>query len=111
MKFSWFYRILDYLTHKQHIFVVKSTDGDNTTEIVNMVSTTVNSEVDIYSNCEDLFFNLGKHKNYYQVGVIHKSDKKNTANILKNLVTSEHPRIKIVTYSDKKTFKSELVMS
>lgn len=111
MKFSWFYRIVDYFSNKKHAFVVQSTTDDNTTEIVNMLSTPNNNVgVDVYSNCEDLFFNLNRCKSYYQIGVINKNDKKNTANILTNLVNSTNPKIKMVTYSDKKSFKTQLSM-
>jgi hypothetical protein len=111
MKFSWISRVMDFITRKKHVFIVKSSECDNTKEIIQTVSSTSNANVDVYSNCEDLFLNLNKYKTYYHVGVINQNDKKNTANILTSLVKSINPRIKMVTYTDKNTFKNQFSMS
>jgi len=111
MKLSIFKRLMDYITDKKHIFIVKSSDGDNTQEILETVQSTSYADVDVYSDCEKLFLNLNRHKGYYQVGVVNKNDKKNTANILANMVSTINPRIKIVTYTDKNSLKKQLAMS
>jgi hypothetical protein len=108
MKFSWIYRFIDYMKGKKHGFLIKSSEEDNSKEIVRNVSNP-NLELDVYSNCEDLFINLNRYKGYYHFGLINKNDKKNTANILTNLIGSINPKIKMVTYTDKNTFKNPLV--
>jgi hypothetical protein len=55
MKLSIFKRLMDYITDKKHIFIVKSSDGDNTQEILETVQSTSYADVDVYSDCEKLF--------------------------------------------------------
>lgn len=106
MRFSWLQRVFDKIQGKKHVFVVKSSDTENLSELIRTVSSVVeNSKVDVYTDCKDLFLQLNEHKNYYQIGVINENDKKNTANILSNMVELIDPNIKVITYSDKKSFQ------
>lgn len=107
MKFLFFHKLINFITNRKHIFVLKSSVVDDTKEIIETVNKNFNAEVDVFSNCEDLFFNLNKHKSYYQFGVVDQNDKKNTRNILTNLVKTINPKIKIITYTDKKTFRNQ----
>lgn len=101
---------MNFITRKKHVFVVKSSERDDVESIVKTVVLTKNVDVDVYSTCEDLFLNLNKHKRYYTIGVVDKNDKKNIANILTNLISNINPRIKLVTYTDKNTFKTQFSM-
>lgn len=110
MKFLFFDKILSFITNRRHIFILKSSEHDDTKEILETVNNNIKAEIDIYSNCKDLFFCLNKHKSYYQIGVVNKDDKKNTRNILENLVKSINPKIKILKYTDKNTFKKQCLV-
>jgi hypothetical protein len=111
MKFSWIHRIIDLITCRKHVFILKSSESDEIQEISEAVSSSVNADIDVYNDCNHLFNCLNRYKDYYNAGIVSKNDKKNTANIFKNIVSTINPNIRVVTYSDKKSLRDQLVMS
>ena len=108
MSESFIKKIYNWVLQKKHIFLIKSSEPTNTTDIVNSIYTSTNNTVDVYSDCRELFYKLNSRKNYYYIGIIDKNDKKNTGNILKNIIQTINPNIKIITYSKQTTLIDEL---
>jgi hypothetical protein len=110
MKFYWYNKIINFFGKKKHMFVIKSSETElqSIKDVLN--EDIINTDVSVYSNCKQLLYDLNQHKNYYDVGIVSKNDKKNTANILVNIINTINPKIRVVTYNDKKTFKNQLSM-
>lgn len=108
MTYSWLCKFKSVLNRKKHVFVVRSSEQDNLSDIINTFSTSRNIDVDVYSTCKDLFMSLNKYKNHYELGVVYENDKKNISNILIKVIQSINPNIKMVKYSNKNSFPNSL---
>ncbi len=109
MKKTWYQQLVKIFSGQKRVFVMGVSNKNNIVDILSTVkSNIINSKVDVFMDCESLFLALNKHKHYYQVGILEKSDTRNTAGVFANMVRSIDPNIKIVTYSDKNTFKKEI---
>ena len=101
---TWYQRAIDFITNKKHAFIMKSSNND-TASIKTSPLIEKDVDIDVYSDCKVLFNVLNNHKNYYQFGYVEKNDKKNTSNILINMINLTNPKIKMFSYSSKNLAK------
>lgn len=110
MTYSWLCNFKRVLNRKKHVFVMRSSEQDNLTDLIDTFSSK-SAEVDIYSTCKDLFMSLNKCKNHYELGVVYENDKKNISNILIKVIQSINPKIRVITYSNKNSSINKLFVS
>lgn len=107
MKIFWFKKLINGISRRKSVFIIKSDDTD-VDDIIQTLSKEVDVDVDVYSNCKELFFALNKHKLYYDWGVMSKSDKRNVGDVLSDMIKYINPNIILYTYTDKNTLKHDI---